>query len=601
MDSIRKILFFCIAIWAVAFAQDDTVSLDTLDPDTFATTDTLSILDTLDIDSIRNAIIQVSEESIPEDEMVPDGFGLGTPRQTMYSLLQFQQEDNYYPEIAGLTFNQKEIKKGQGAKLATLLIEWLDGTGNYIDYEEISNDSNYVDTLGNSRYSPITDEPLIYMLKQGDNWLFSARTARELPKLHREVYPFGKVSNILPEWSHQKVGPLQLWQWMGIALFMIFTYLFYKLFTSLLSLILGKILTRWIPRDRAKEIYDKVSRPLSLFLMVWLLRLFIPILELPPQLNHYIVLVLKIVVPIFSVMIFYNLVDLIAAYFARKAATTETTMDDQLVPLMRKLVKAVVIIIGFLLVMDNFNFNISAMLAGLSIGGIAIALAAQDTVKNFFGSIMIFVDKPFQVGDWIISGNLEGVVEEVGVRSTRIRTFANSLIYVPNGILADGAIDNFGLRTYRRFKTSIGLMYDTPPDKMEAFVLGLREIVKNHPHSRKDYYEIHFTEMGAYSLNIMLYMFFEVPTWSDELHGKQTILLAVMRLAEALGVSFAFPTQTLHVENMPGKPSLTPEHPGSKQDFDATVNEFIVAWQAKMEAAKGRDEGNTKAWAGGEG
>ena len=306
-------------------------------------------------------------------------------------------------------------------------------------------------------------------------------------------------------------------------------------------------------------------------------------------------------VPIFSVVIFYNLVDLIAAYFARKAEKTETTMDDQLVPLLRKLAKGLVVILGVLLVLDNFNFNISAMLAGISIGGIAIALAAQDTVKNFFGSIMIFIDRPFQVGDWIIANGHEGVVEEVGVRSTRIRSFANSVIYIPNGTLADSAINNYGLRTFRRFNTKIGLTYDTPPEKIEAFVMGLREIVRNHPTTRKDYYEVNFMEMGDSSLNVLLYTFFVVDTWSDELRGKQNLLLAIMRLAATLGVSFAFPTQTLHIENLPGAPTLTPEHPGTKEDFEQKVNAFIEDWTAKMEAQKGRDEDNTKAWAGGEG
>ena len=173
---------------------------------------------------------------------------------------------------------------------------------------------------------------------------------------------------------------------------------------------------------------------------------------------------------------------------------------------------------------------------------------------------MIFIDKPFQIGDWITSGDIDGSVEEVGFRSTRIRTFRNSLMYVPNGKLADAMIDNHGLRVYRRYYTKLSITYDTPPPLIETFVEGLKEIVKTHPTTRKDYIEISFNEFGPSSLNIMFYMFFEVPTWSEELQGRHEINLEIMKLAEHLGINFAFPTQTLHIENMPGKPSLSPTY-----------------------------------------
>ena len=215
------------------------------------------------------------------------------------------------------------------------------------------------------------------------------------------------------------------------------------------------------------------------------------------------------------------------------------------------------------------------LLAGLSIGGLAFALAAQDTVKNFFGSLMIFVDKPFQVGDWITSGDVDGTVEEVGARSTRIRTFANSVIYVPNGNLANATIDNHGLRVMRRFYTTITITYDTPPDLIETFVNGLKSIIINHPNTSKEKYEIHLNDFGASSLNIMFYIFFTVPTWSEELAARHDVISKIIRLAHELGIQFAFPTQTLHIENMPGQNSLSPVYM-SKEEADKKLNEFLA-------------------------
>ena len=173
---------------------------------------------------------------------------------------------------------------------------------------------------------------------------------------------------------------------------------------------------------------------------------------------------------------------------------------------------------------------------------------------------MIFIDRPFQIGDWITSGDIDGSVEEVGFRSSRIRTFRNSLMYVPNGKLADSVIDNHGMRQYRRFYTQIAVTYDTPPELINTFVEGLRKIVETHPDTRKDYYNVYFNDMAAFSLNIMFYIFFEVPDWGAELKARHEVLMQILKLGNELGVNFAFPTQTLHMENFPGQQSLSPSY-----------------------------------------
>ena len=150
------------------------------------------------------------------------------------------------------------------------------------------------------------------------------------------------------------------------------------------------------------------------------------------------------------------------------------------------------------------------LVSGLGIGGLAVALAAKDTLANFFGSITIFVDRPFRMGDWIRTSAAEGTVEEVGFRSTRIRTFYNSVVSVPNSSLANSEIDNLGMREYRRLKTILNLTYDTSPEQMEAFVEGIKAIVKANSNFRQDYYEIHFHAFGAHSLDVLVYVFFSV-------------------------------------------------------------------------------------------
>jgi MscS family membrane protein len=242
------------------------------------------------------------------------------------------------------------------------------------------------------------------------------------------------------------------------------------------------------------------------------------------------------------------------------ADKTESTLDDQLVPMVRKALKIFVIIIGLIVILMNLNIDIVPLLTGLSIGGLAFALAAQDTLKNFFGSIMIFIDKPFQIGDWITSGDIDGTVEEVGFRATRVRTFRNSVTYVPNGMIADRTVDNHGLRRYRRFYTKIAITYDTPSDLVNVFVEGLRNIVLNHPHTWKENFHVYLNDMADSSLSVMFYIFFKAPTWGDELKYRHEVLIEIIRLAENIGINFAFPTRTLHMETFPEKKGNSPEY-----------------------------------------
>jgi MscS family membrane protein len=247
----------------------------------------------------------------------------------------------------------------------------------------------------------------------------------------------------------------------------------------------------------------------------------------------------------------YRLIDVLRDWLEAKAAATETKLDDQLVPLIIKSLKVFVAVVGGMFILQNLKVDVGSLIAGLGLGGLAFALAAKDTVANFFGSVTIFVDKPFQIGDWVVISGVEGNVEEVGFRTTRIRTFYNSLVTMPNSTIATVMVDNMGARRYRRYKTSLGVTYDTPPEKLQAFLEGIRAIIQALPGMRKDYYMVEFQEYGDFALKILVYCFMDVPDWSAELRTRTFLNLEILRLARQLEVSFAFPTQTLHVETMP--------------------------------------------------
>ena len=203
--------------------------------------------------------------------------------------------------------------------------------------------------------------------------------------------------------------------------------------------------------------------------------------------------------------------------------------------------------LGIVWIADNLEMDVGALLAGLGIGGVALALAAKDTIANFFGALTVLTDRPFEVGDWIIMGDIEGTVTEVRFRSSRVRTFYDSVITFPNSMLLTKHVDNLGRRHYRRFKTTLGVTYDTPADKLESFIEGIRELLRKHPYSRRDYYHVYFHGYGDNSLNIHIYCFFKAPDWATELRERQRLLMDILRLARNLSVEFAFPTRTVHM------------------------------------------------------
>jgi len=523
-------------------------------------------------------------------EDTTDHNNFSSPYHTVYTFFYNLNEPNFNPDLAAKALNMSGSEGEDAGALAVKLKQVFDGKGIFVRMNTVPNVADFRDTVRNGMQVYVFDEillPAVYLEKIGDRWKFSSATVKNIKTLHQETYPFGtaKLLDILPRMGNQGYFGLYLWQLISIFLLVLMVFTSHKFFTFLIDRLFYYFLIKSGYGQIAKQYLLPVARIISIYFIILLLAIFIPVLQLPIHVVAWITLLLNTAKPFIVTIIFYKLVDVFSAYIGRMADKTTSTLDDQLVPLVRKTLKAFVIVIGSLFILKyGLRIDIVPFLTGLSIGGLAFALAAQDTIKNFFGSIMIFIDKPFQVGDWITSGEVDGTVEEVGFRSTRVRTFRNSLVYIPNGKIADATVDNHGLRKYRRFYATITITYDTPPELIEVFLTGLRKIVQNHPKTRKDYYNIYLNNLSAYSLDIMFYVFFKVPSWPEELKAREELILATIRLANELGVRFAFPTQTLHMETFPEKSGFTPIHEGDKATYQKRLDAFI-------HTEKGEDKG----------
>lgn len=296
--------------------------------------------------------------------------------------------------------------------------------------------------------------------------------------------------------------------------------------------------------DTTRKVWRPVGRLVNA--VVWYEGAWL--IDLPYEVVNILLLVLKIVTIIAAVWAAIAVIDLIGDYFSRRAKRRERKFDHTILPLIKATAKIIAIVGGVVAAMATLLGTVpSALLGGLGIGGLAIALASQETLSNFFGSITVLFDRPFEVGDWVVVEGIEGEVERVGFRSTQIRTGLNSQVTLPNSRLAGASVDNMGRRQYRRYLTRIGVEYSTPPERIEAFCEGIRELIRRQPHTRKDFYAANFNDFGASALEILLVVYFEVPDWATELRERNRLLIDIVRLAERLNVVFAFPTQTVHL------------------------------------------------------
>jgi len=339
---------------------------------------------------------------------------------------------------------------------------------------------------------------------------------------------------------------LEAWQWIGILLVIFLGMIADQIVRAFLRTGWHRFeLKRGKPVE--KESLGRAVRPFGLLAAagVWYFALDQGLL--PPTATTVLLVAVRLFLMISLVWAAFRVTDLVGDWLSAQAAKTETKFDDLLVPMVKRTAKVFIAAIGLIYIANAFQIEIMPLLTGLGIGGLAFAFAAKDTIENLFGSIAVILDRPFEIGDWVVVNDVEGTVEDLGFRSTRIRTFYNSLVTVPNATLVRAKVDNYGRRKYRRFTTKLNVTYDTHPEKIEAFCAGIREIVKLHPYTRKDYFHVWLNSFGPHSLDILVYIFFECPDWSIELREKHRFMLDVVRLADRLGVEFAFPTQKLHV------------------------------------------------------
>ncbi|MFN8847270.1 MAG: mechanosensitive ion channel family protein [Bdellovibrionales bacterium] len=294
-----------------------------------------------------------------------------------------------------------------------------------------------------------------------------------------------------------------------------------------------------------------LERPLVGIILTFIWFSFFSLTEFPSSFEKSVNILLQILQGIFLIQLAYQICDGFGRWLQYRSNGNSSSLDQQLVPFIRKTLKVLVVSLGALSLIQGLGFNVVSILAGLGLGGLALALAAQDTAANVFGSIMILMDKPFKVGDLVRIGDTEGIIEDIGFRSTRIRTAQRSLVSLPNSTVAKEKIENLSARDGLRVRHTLGITYSASIDQIVSFSESIRQDLTLNPLVNKEDIQVSFQNLGDFSLQIVVQFYVKLMTPSEYGLFQQDFLIQVLKLAKKHQVDFAFPTQTLHVESLP--------------------------------------------------
>lgn len=332
-------------------------------------------------------------------------------------------------------------------------------------------------------------------------------------------------------------------------------FIFLRYLSKLLSNFLYRFVEKYSEGIPKEKFFEKLHKPLAWFVMLVIIYTATSHIEFPAEwdlapsekfgLRMVIERLYKLIIICSVAWILLRIVDFLGMIFLKKAERTESRQDDQMVNFAVEAIKIIIIIFTVFIILGTvFNANIGSLIAGLGIGGLALALAAKESLENLLSSFIIFMDKPFVVGDTVTIGSISGTVEKVGFRSTRIRTMEKSFVTLPNRKMVDAELDNLTLRTFTRAKFMVGILYNTPEENIKSIVNDIQKFLDERPDTNRDG-TVRFFEFGESSLNIMVQYFVNTADWKVYMKVREEINYKIAEIVKKHGSDFAFPTKTV--------------------------------------------------------
>jgi len=517
--------------------------------------------------SVKDVLGQGSEadesgDAKPEEAPTPgvvDDLKRGTPRSTVGAYLGAAREGEYetaaqYLDLRHLPKDQIDIEGPRLARQLKLVLDrelWIDLYGLSKEPGGFGKESDglpsYRELVGRIKGKDRAYDILLQRVPRGDDvsiWKFASVTVAEVPYLYTE-FGFGRFGEWLPPafYEYELLG-FELVHWLTLLVCPPVCYLLAALTTGVIVFLLRRRKTTLTIR-----LAQLVAGPFRLFLTVVLFSAVRRGARLPLTLNAFVAAVEDTLLVVALAWTVLRVADVVWQVLFDRLVARRQTAALGVLPASRTTMRVLIIFVALLAVLRSFGVNVTAVVAGLGVGGIAIALAAQRTFENLIGGITLFADQPVRVGEFCRFGDVVGTVEQIGLRSTRIRTLDRTLMSVPNSEFSNMHLDNFTKRDKIWFHPRIALRYETTPDQLRYVLVEIRKMLYAHPKIDSDPARVRFVQFGAYSLDIDIFAYVTETDYSRYLEVAEDLNLRIMDIVARAGSSFAFPSQTTYLEN----------------------------------------------------
>ncbi len=398
----------------------------------------------------------------------------------------------------------------------------------------------------------------------GAVWVFDRSTVAAIGPLYGE-YGFGWLGDHLPAFFFSlELGEVQLWQWIGMALLLAVGWM---VATLVARPVLGALrhATKRTAVSWDDGLIEALDGPLRLGLLALLLTIGIPWLRLSAPAQHTTGVLLKLLVVLFLAWIASRWVSTGARVLQQSAVTEANQVARSFIPVFSRIAIVLVWVLAVVVALDQVGVRVVGLVAGLGIGGLAIAFAAQKTIENLFGSIAIAADRPFQVGDFVKIGDIVGTIEDVGLRSTRIRTLARTMVTIPNGSLISDRVENFAARDRFLFNPTIGVLYSSTKAQLEFVLDETKRMLYGRDDVFKEVVRVRIDGFGASSIDIGIFTWILATDFNEFKARVESINFAIYEIVERSGTGFAFPSRTIY----------TARDDGVDEDKERAVAELV--------------------------
>ena len=499
----------------------------------------------------------------PERQASEDGRHRQTPRATIGTFLQ-SARDGRWDEAAtllDLSALPEPSRASTGPELARKLKYLLD-LGLWIDLDSLSDapEGDLEDGLSPSREFVGTIEGSVdgqvflerRLREDGVGmWMVSAGTVGRVPALYDRRGPPGLIEALPALFFDAHFLETALWQWVGLIALVMVAWLVAWGGARLLVRLLRPLTAR-SRSDLDDRLLAVLVGPARLLIAVGAFNAGLFMLRLSVPARSFLHESTKFLVIAGVAWTAVRIVDLFCSLARQRLDQRGKTGAAYLVPLGARAVKVVILVITALATLDTFGFDVTALIAGLGVGGLAVALAAQKTVENIFGGVSILVDQPVRPGDFCRFGDQVGTVEDIGLRSTRIRTLERTVVSVPNAEFSTLRLENFARRDRIRLLATIGLRYETTPDQLRHVIIGMRDMLIAHPKVLPDPLRVRLVNFGSSSIDLEVFAYIDTTDYNEYLAVREDIYLRIIEIVAEGGSSFAFPSSTTYWARDPG-------------------------------------------------